>query len=285
MKKFLFLMLSLSLFVGCSKDTTENPEKDTEKRERIERYASWIDNIVLRQMVDQLDYLFQASAYRDSLLYGGDTEVVIKRQFSNPNLRPPQYNENGEIYQWYGNGTHTITHNGISLEKDGSEWSVNSCMQRFWYAPLQPEEVACQWIVRRNNDVYTLSGGMIHNGFLEEFFTLTEISDLQFTTAPVSVSMSPYATGVKRTLRYCFDGDIEITQKKEIENTPNTNMVVKLESLNGYNSKPYSNGEPVFLPNRIYFTAGVINASVYDDQEPLHFAVDFRNSEISDLEL
>lgn len=277
MKKFLFLLLSLSLFVGCSKDATENPEKDTEKRERIERYASWIDNIVLRQMVDQLDYLFQASAYRDSLLYGGDTEVVIKRQFSNSNLRPPQYNENGEIYQWYGNGTHTITHNGISLEKDGSAWTVNSSIHNFGGSG----EIETQWSVSRKDGVYTLSGTIPHNGLYEFFITLNEMLDLQFTTAPVSVNMSPYGAGVKRTLRYCFDGDIEITQKK----TPNTNMVVKLESLNGYNSKPYINGIPVFLPNRIYFTAGVINASVYDDQEPLHFAVDFRNSEISDLEL
>lgn len=277
MKKFLFLLLSLSLFVGCSKDATENPEKDTEKRERIERYASWIDNIVLRQMVDQLDYLFQASAYRDSLLYGGDTEVVIKRQFSNSSLLPPQFNENGEIYRWQSFGTHTITHNGISLEKDGSEWTVNSSIHNFGGSG----EIETQWSVSRKDGVYTLSGTIPHNGLYEFFITLNEMLDLQFTTAPVSVRMSPYGAGVKRTLRYCFDGDIEITQKK----TPSTNMVVKLESLNGYNSKPYINGIPVFLPNRIYFTAGVINASVYDDQEPLHFAVDFRNSEISDLEL
>lgn len=278
MKKFLFLLLSLSLFVGCGKDElAETPEKDTEKRERIERYASWIDNIVLRQMVDKLDYLFQASAYRDSLLNGGNTEVVIKRQFSQSNLLPPQFNENGEIYRWQSFGTHTITHNGISLEKDGSEWIVNSSIHNFGGSG----EVETQWSVSRKDGVYTLSGTIPHNGFLEFFITLNEMLDLQFTTAPVSVSMSPYATGVRRTLRYCFDGDIEITQKK----TPNTNMVVKLESLNGYDSRAYINGGPLLSPRRDYFTAGVINASVYDDQEPLHFAVDFRNSEISDFEL
>ena len=41
-------------------------------------------------MVDQLDFVFQASAYRDSLLLGSGTDVVIKRQFSTPNNKKHQ---------------------------------------------------------------------------------------------------------------------------------------------------------------------------------------------------
>lgn len=41
-------------------------------------------------MVDQFDFVFQASAYCDSLLLGSGTDVVIKRQFSTPNNKKPQ---------------------------------------------------------------------------------------------------------------------------------------------------------------------------------------------------
>lgn len=287
MKRSLIFLLSLLLFVGCSKDdVAKSPDENIEKNRRIEHYANWVDNIVLRQMVDNLDYLFQASAHRDSLLSGGDTEVVIKRQFSNPNLRPPQFNEDGEICQWYYVGENIITHNGISIDKDGAEWTVHSYAQRFWYAPSQPEQVDCQWTVSRNDGVYTLSGGMIHNGLWEEFFTQTEITNLQFTTSRVAVRMFPYGEGVKHTRCYSFDGDVDITKVINNGNTPNPNIKITLNALNGYNSKPYNRrGDPVFLPNSVYFTSGAISASVYDDQEPLHFAVDFSKSEISDLEL
>lgn len=41
-------------------------------------------------MVDHLDFVFQASAYRDSLLLGSGTDVAIKRQFSTPNNKKHQ---------------------------------------------------------------------------------------------------------------------------------------------------------------------------------------------------
>ena len=282
------IVASAGLFTACDKDDvgTDNPTEDVEKLKRAKEYGRWIDGVVGQQMIDQLDYLFQASAYRDSLRNGGDTEVVMKRQFSNPNMRPPQFDENGEIYYWQYVSENFITHNGISLDKDGAEWTVHSYMRRFWYAPSQPEQVDCQWTVSRNNGVYTLSGGMIHNGLWEEYFTLTEISDVKFTTGLVSINMFPYGEGIKRTRRYCFDGNINITTEKNKGSRPNTNINITLNSLNGYNSKPYNrDGEPVFLPDRVYFTSGSFNASVYDGKEPLHIVADFSKSEIKYLDL
>lgn len=292
MKKLSALLLAICLFASCNNTTLvdEPPTEDIEKQERIARYGSWIDVSVCRQMVDQLDYLFQASAYRDSLLHGSDTEIVMKRQFSNPNIQPPQFNEKGEIYKWHYVSENTISHNGISLYEDGAKWTVNSSTERFWHAPNQPEKIETQWTVRRENGIYTLSGGMIHNGLWEEYFTLTEFSDLQFTIGRVVVKTifyqdNTYITEPKSTLRYCFDGDIDITKVENVENTTNTIIEISLEELNGYNAKEYLDYEPIFTADLKYFKSGKINVKVLDEQEPLHFVADFGHGAIqySDL--
>ena len=280
------IVASAGLLAACDKDDvgTDNPTEDVEKLKRAKEYGRWIDNVIGQQMIDQLDYLFQASAYRDSLRNGGDTEVVMKRQFSNPNMRPPQFDENGEIYYWQYVSENFITHNGISLDKDGAEWTVHSHIHSFVHDSSSSD--AIDWTVSRNNGVYTLSGEMVHSSVGDYFITSSEILDVKFTTGLVSINMFPYGEGIKRTLRYCFDGNIEVTTGKNKGSRPNTNISITLNSLNGYNSKPYNrDGEPVFLPDRVYFTSGSFNASVYDSKEPLHIVADFNKSEIKYLDL
>lgn len=286
MGKLLYFMLvammfvtSLGSFTACSKDDegNDNPTEDIEKQKRIASYGDWINVTIGRRMVDQLDYLFQASAYRDSLLRGSDTEIVMKRQFSNCSF---EFDEKGEICWWYDGSENTITHNGISLYEDGAEWTVNSYKWRHWYAPNQPEEVETQWTVRRENGIYTLSGGMIHNGLWEELFTLTEISGLKFTIGRIAVkTMSfkndTYVEDFKFTLRYCFDGDIDIELIENREDEPNANIKISLEKLSGYNAKEYFDGIPVYTEELQYFKSGKIYVNVFDNQEPLHFVAIF----------
>ena len=102
------------LFIGCEAEMGYVWDENT----RINEYVSWIDDTICRQAIGNLDFLFHASAYRDSLHCGGDTEAVIKRQFSNPS----KVNEAGEICWFEYAAEHYITHNGISLDEDGAVW-------------------------------------------------------------------------------------------------------------------------------------------------------------------
>ena len=237
-----------------------------EEESRINEYVTWIDNVVCRQMVDNLDFLFQASAYRDSLLCGGDTEAVIKRQFSNPHLQPPQFNEAGEICGFKTAAEHYISHNGISLEEDGSVWVVLGKMARTWDAYEQPTEEYCQWRVSRENGTYTLSGGMIHNGVFQEFFTMSNFLGLTFTTSTAEVLVTTDFDNniqeVKQTLRYCFDGDLMAIAAgwEDYDRLQRPDAMISLSGVTGHNAKEYIDGIPVFGAR--YFDEGILTATL-----------------------
>lgn len=273
------LLSALSL-VGCESE----PEYEWEENSRINEYVSWIEGTICRQMVDNLDFLFQASAYRDSLLCGGDTAAVIKRQFSNPHLKPPMVNELGEICWFQTAAEHYITHNGISLDEDGSQWIAYGKMQRFWDAHQQPAEEYCQWAVSRENGVYTLSGGMIHNGNQEEFFTMSNFFDLKFTTSIAEVLVTTdFENNIqetKQTLRYCFDGDIMAVSAGQIDydRQPRPDVVMTLDGVTGHNAKEYINGIPVF--GAPYFNEGALVATLGSDEgSTWRISIDFARGE------
>lgn len=263
----IMFVASVGAFVACSKDDEgeDIPAEEIEKR-RIESYGRTIDFSIARQMVDKLDFLFQASAYRDSLLNGGDTEVVIKRQFFK---KYPQYSENGEICGWIsGNTLYSITHNGISLDEDGAEWSVLVSSQHL------PEGVKGEWNVSRKDGVYTLSGSMIHTEADLGYFD-TDLN-VQFTTGRTVVLVHfDHSIEPKTTLRYCFDGEINATIDNYYPNQLDTTINLKLDGLSGYDVKTYHDGIPFFGPEVIYFKSGVVTASVTGEQPPLHFVVNF----------
>ena len=273
------LLSALSL-VGCESE----PEYEWEENSRINEYVSWIEGTICRQMVDNLDFLFQASAYRDSLLCGGDTAAVIKRQFSNPHLKPPMVNELGEICWFQTAAEHYITHNGISLDEDGSQWIAYGKMQRFWDAHQQPAEEYCQWAVSRENGVYTLSGGMIHNGNQEEFFTMSNFFDLKFSTSIAEVLVTTDFENniqeIKQTLRYSFDGDIMAVSAGQIDydRQPRPDVVMTLDGVTGHNAKEYINGIPVF--GAPYFNEGELVATLGSDEgSTWRISIDFARGE------
>jgi hypothetical protein len=241
------------------------PAEEIEKR-RIESYGRTIDFSIARQMVNKLDFLFQASAYRDSLLNGSDTEVVIKRQFLK---KHPQYSENGEICGWISGSTlYNITHNGISLDEDGAEWSVQASSRYL------PEGVKGEWNVSRKDGVYTLSGSMIHMEPDVGYFD-TDLN-VQFTTGRTVVLVHfDHIIEPKTTLRYCFDGEINATIDNYYPDQLDTKINLKLDGLSGYDVKTYHDGIPFFGPEVIYFKSGVVTASVTGEQPPLHFVVNF----------
>ena len=264
MKKSFFAVVSLVLVALTSCESEMVYEWD--EKSRISEYVNWIDGVVCRQMVDNLDFLFQASAYRDSLLCGGDTEAVIKRQFSNPNLMPPQFNEVGEISGFKTTAEHFISHNGISLEEDGSVWVALGKMQRSWEAYEQPAEEYCQWSVRRENGVYTLTGGMIHNGVYQEFFTMSNFLGLNFTTSITEVLVTTDFDNnrqeVKQTLRYHFNGDLMAVAAgwEDYDRLQRPDAMITLEGVAGHNAKEYIEGTPVF--GAPYFTEGALSATL-----------------------
>lgn len=264
MKKSFFAVVSLVLVALTSCESEMVYEWD--EKSRISEYVNWIDGVVCRQMVDNLDFIFQASAYRDSLLCGGDTEAVIKRQFSNPNLMPPQFNEVGEISGFKTAAEHFISHNGISLEEDGSVWVALGKMQRSWDAYEQPAEEYCQWSVRRENGVYTLTGGMIHNGVYQEFFTMSNFLGLNFTTSIAEVLVTTDFDNnrqeVKQTLRYHFNGDLMAVAAgwEDYDRLQRPDAMITLEGVAGHNAKEYIEGTPVF--GAPYFTEGALSATL-----------------------
>ena len=263
----IMFVASVGAFVACSKDDAgeDIPAEEIEKR-RIESYGRTIDFSIARQMVNKLDFLFQASAYRDSLLNGSDTEVVIKRQFFK---KYPQYSENGEICGWIsGNTLYSITHNGISLDEDGAEWSVQASSRYL------PEGVKGEWNVSRKDGVYTLSGSMIHTEADLGYFD-TDLN-VQFTTGRTVVLVHfDHIIEPKTTLRYYFDGEINATIDNYYPDQLDTTINLKLDGLSGYDVKTYHDGIPFFGPEVIYFKSGVVTASVTGEQPPLHFVVNF----------
>lgn len=270
MKKHLLAMIcatavALPTLTSCESET----EYVWDEASRISAYVNWVDGTICRQVVDNLDYLFQASAYRDSLLCGGGTEAVIKRQFSNPHIKPPHFDDNGEICCFESIALHTIIHNGISLEEDGAVWSAYGRMERFWEATQQPIEEYCQWTVSRENGVYTLSGGMIHNGLWQEFFTMSNFLGLNFTTSIAEVNITTDFDNniheVKQTLRYCFDGILMAVGAGRVDddNEPRPEVSVLLEGVTGHNSKEYIEGIPVH--GAPYFNEGTLSAVFSND--------------------
>ena len=275
LSKTILVLVSTIFIIGCETET----EYVWDENSRINEYVSWIDGTICRQTVDNLDFIFQASAYRDSLLCGGDIDAVIKRQFSNPHLEPPKVNELGEICWFKTAAEHYITHNGISLDEDGSLWIAYGKMQRFWDAHQQPAEEYCQWAVSRENGVYTLSGGMIHNGNQNEFFTMSNFLDLKFTTSIAEVLVTTDFDNniqeTKQTLRYCFDGDIMAVSAGQIDydRQPRPDVVMTLDGVTGHNAKEYINGIPVF--GAPYFNEGELNATLSNGNSSWCIVIDY----------
>lgn len=270
--KLVFVSLGLIFFVGCEK----GPDDDEIFEQRKDEYARWIDDRICRQVVDNLDFLFWASAHRDSLLCGGDTEAVIKRQFSNPSLPAPKFNELGEICEWKYIATHTMQHNGISLSEDGAEWTAYGKMKRFRNASQQPVEIDCRWTIKRANGVYTLTGGMIHNGLQQEYFPLSSFSNVEFTITSdiVTVAIVNGVREERRHISYCFDGGIALKIIKDAAEVssqkPCINLV--LDGVAGRNTKNYVQGIPVF-GREDYFNDGKVDVSVADAEAPWKFII------------
>ncbi len=276
MKKFLICALALIALAGCETE----PIYEWDEESRINEYVTWIDNHICSQMVDQLDFVFQASAYRDSLLLGSGTDVVIKRQFSNRHFKPVTFNQLGEIasYQCVMDEVE-IVHNGISLDQDGAVWKAYGRMDRFWLDVYQqPKTEYCQFTVSRSNGRYTLSGGMIHNGLFQEYFTMSNFNNLHFTTSIAEVMVcSDFDNNIyetKQTLRYCFNGEVMAVGAGHIDadKQPRPDAYLTLEGLTGHNGKEYIEGTPVFggIP---YFNEGCIRATLLNGQSDTYWSI------------
>lgn len=250
--KLLSVLLGCSLVMwSCETETVY----EWDEQSRINEYVKWIDNHICRQIVDQLDFVFQASAYRDSLLVGGDTDVVLRRQFSNPNFKPITFNESGEIatYQCVMDEVEII-HNGISLDQDGAVWKAYGRMDRFWTEEVhqQPTTEYCQFTISREKGQYTLSGGMIHNGLFQEFFTMSNFTNLHFTTSiaevQICIDFDNNIHETKQTLRYRFDGEMMAVGAGQIDydNQPRPDVYLSFDGVTGHNGKEYIEGQPVF---------------------------------------
>ena len=83
MKRIYTLLVCSLILSSCSQEVIY----EWDEKSRINTYSNWITGDICQNMVDNLDFLFQASAYRDTLRNGGDVQVVIDRQFSNPHFQ------------------------------------------------------------------------------------------------------------------------------------------------------------------------------------------------------
>lgn len=274
------MLVALCIFVGCKSD--EEPELPLwPDNATIKSYISWMSasmgGSIGCTIVDNLDLLFQASAHRDSLRCGGDADAVLRHHFSNPNLMAPKFNEDGEICWWDYGSQCNITHNGISLSENGAEWIVEGTMDQYWKPGQHPNLATCRWKVSRKKGEYTLTGELIHNGLYEDFLTMIKISDVTFTTSIKEkriniVNGDEIITDIKKTVCYCFDGDIEVAVEDTNIYRPDVNMT--LIGLSGYNPKMYVGGIPVF-DGAPYFRSGKIVATIYDEEKPWRMQVTF----------
>lgn len=284
MKRIYTLLVCSLILSSCNQEVIY----EWDEKSRINTYSNWITGDICQVMVDNLDFLFQASAYRDTLRNGGDVQVVIDRQFSNPHYSSPKVNEDGEIC-WYQMGNenaaeYTITHNNISLDEDGALWVAHGRMKRSWNAYQQPSTEYCEWSVKRENGEYTLSGGMIHNGRWQEYFTMSNFYDINFTTSVVEVPISSTTNGagIKQTLRYSFSGDLIAVAAgcTDPDNQPRHDAYITLDAVAGHNVKEYINSIPVFR-GESYFNKGLLTAKLKNDTSTSwEIVIDYLNWEV-----
>ena len=286
LSRTILAVASMLCFVGCS----EEVEYVWDEKSRINEYSNWIDDTICRNIVDNLDFMFQASAYRDSLRNGGDVNAVVERQFSNPHLRPPMVNELGEICWFESNAEHYILHNGVSLDEDGALWRAYGRMDRFWEDVYQQPLVEyCEWFVSRENGVYTLSGGMIHNGLWNKFFTMSNFVNLNFTTSIAEVDMWTDGENPvhkkKQTLRYCFNGDVYAVAAGKVDHDmlPRPDVYINLDGVTGHNAKEYIGGIPVFgVP---YFDEGITTAALSNGANSWRIVIDYAQGVVDYMKL
>ena len=284
--RIILAVIGVLSFVGCSDEV----EHIWDEESRINEYTNWIDGTICRNVVDNLDFMFQTSAYRDSLRNGGDVNAVIERQFSNPHLRPPMVNELGEICWFASNAEHYIQHNGVSLDEDGALWRAYGRMGRFWDGVYQQPLVEyCEWFVSRENGVYTLSGGMIHNGLWDKFFTMSNFVNLKFTTSIAEVDIWTYGENPvhkkKQTLRYCFNGDIYAVAAGKVDHDmlPRPDVYMILDDITGHNAKEYIGGIPVF--GAPYFDEGRTTATLSNGTNSWRIVVDYTQGVVDYMKL
>lgn len=284
--RIILAVIGVLSFVGCSDEV----EYIWDEESRINEYANWIDDTICRNVVDNLDFMFQTSAYRDSLRNGGDVNAVIERQFSNPHFAPPMVNELGEICWFASNAEHYIQHNGVSLDEDGALWRAYGRMERFWDGVYQQPLVEyCEWFVSRENGVYTLSGGMIHNGLWNKFFTMSNFVNLKFTTSIAEVDIWTDGENPvhkkKQTLRYCFNGDIYAVAAGETDpdKRPRPDIYIFLDGVTGHNAKEYIGGIPVF--GAPYFDEGRTTATLSNGTNSWRIVIDYTQGVVDYMKL
>lgn len=284
--RIILAVIGVLFFVGCSDEV----EHIWDEKSRINEYTNWIDDTICRNVVDNLDFMFQTSAYRDSLRNGGDVNAVIERQFSNPHIAPPMVNELGEICWFASNAEHYIQHNGVSLDEDGALWRAYGRMGRIWDGVYQQPLVEyCEWFVSRENGVYTLSGGMIHNGLWDKFFTMSNFVNLKFTTSIAEVDIWTDGENPvhkkKQTLRYCFNGDIYAVAAGETDpdKRPRPDIYIFLDGVTGHNAKEYIGGIPVF--GAPYFDEGRTTATLSNGTNSWRIVVDYTQGVVDYMKL
>ena len=260
MKRILTIIFCAMMIASCSEDTMIWNEEDRVKAYSAELVGKHAD------LIDHLDRVLRACEYRDRVLGGKDSQIVIDRYFSDA-FWGLSYDEAKDelklLLSTDGSTGHLVLkHNGTSLLESGAKWEISGLRNRIWYHESQPEHIEYSFSIENKGGCYELKGKMVFNGKWEEYFTEYDF-DYEFVISEMIVNDETSVNGqpdARPVWKYVFNGNSSVVtdglidaDKKERPET-----YVTVSNLEGYNHNEYHMGVPIYSSG--YFSKGVISA-------------------------
>jgi len=268
---FILVFLSVSVFSSCTSEEVWDPES------KAQAYFTAL-YLVNREVVYNLDYLFEASALLDAVQNDGDDDKIMSRYFSREDRTEVSYSlPDNTIKIIVGHKTLDIQTGGHLLTVSGATWTVDGSIQRIWESKTQPEQEPFSFTVTNTGNGYTLMGLQVSNYLREFYFTYSDL-DLVFTTSPTVIHDQVSGDGQPddRPMNiYTFNGSISTRTPDsgdEVYDIPKL-RVSTLRDVKGGNPYEYYQGEPIFIGQ--FFLSGKVIATFGHTGQADSFEADY----------
>jgi len=269
------LFISLSL-VSCTTEEVWEPEA------KSQAYFNAL-YLVNREVIYNLDYLFESSILIDALQNDGDVDKIMSRYFSSNSSTRVDYSEKdnhiiiicGHESDWFKKLD--IATGGKLLTVEGAQWTVNGTYRRVWESEMQPEQESFSFDVVNMGDKFSMIGTQVSNAVGQYYFTFSDI-DLVFTTKSVIIHDEASGDGNpddRPMNQYILNGKITTTTPDEKDGIPYVPKYrsTTLANVKGGNPYEYYLGEPIFIGQ--FFTSGKQSGTFGQSKGVESFEVDY----------
>lgn len=271
MRHFTIILLALVLVLSC------NTEEIWDQESKAQAYFSALF-IVNREVVYNLDYLYEASTLMDAVQNNGDVETIMSRYFSMQDRISISYSpSDNSVKIDAGNKTLDIITGGKLLTASGAKWTVNGIYRRVWESKAQPESEPFTFTVENIGNRYLIKGQQVSNYLWEYYYTFSDL-DLAFTTTPTIVHDEVSGDGHPddRPMNiYIFNGTISTRTPDSddgVASVPKFRFST-LQNVKGSNPYEYYQGEPIFIGK--FFLSGKETATFGESNNADCFEADY----------